>query len=100
MQELHDMTTADNSGVITRKPDTTFEEMLTTIGDSLRHRACSDDEQSGEDREDYEEDTELGKLSGDSETCWLMGTISKTVERRMESFRQKQMRLDELTQPG
>jgi len=29
-----------------------------------------------------------------------MGTITKTVQRRMESCRQKQMRLDELTQPG
>ena len=29
-----------------------------------------------------------------------MGTISKTVQHYMESFRQKQMRLDELTQPG
>jgi hypothetical protein len=29
-----------------------------------------------------------------------MGTISKTVQHRMESFRQKQLRLDELTQPG
>jgi hypothetical protein len=28
-----------------------------------------------------------------------MGTISKTVQHRMESFRQKMMRLDELTQP-
>jgi hypothetical protein len=29
-----------------------------------------------------------------------MGTISKTVQHRKESFRQKQLRLDELTQPG
>jgi len=29
-----------------------------------------------------------------------MGTITKTVQQRMESFRQKQMKLDELTQPG
>jgi len=29
-----------------------------------------------------------------------MGTISKTVQQRMESFRQKQMKLAELTQPG
>jgi hypothetical protein len=28
-----------------------------------------------------------------------MGTISKMVQQRMESFRQKQMKLDELTQP-
>jgi len=29
-----------------------------------------------------------------------MGTISKTVQRRMERFWQKHMKLDELTQPG
>jgi len=29
-----------------------------------------------------------------------MGTIPKMVQHRMESFRQNQMRLDELTQPG
>jgi len=29
-----------------------------------------------------------------------MGTISKTVQQRMESFRQKQLKLDELAQPG
>jgi hypothetical protein len=30
----------------------------------------------------------------------MMGTISKTVQHHMDSFWQKQMRLDELTQPG
>ena len=29
-----------------------------------------------------------------------MGTISKSVQRRMERFRQKEMKLEELTQPG
>jgi hypothetical protein len=29
-----------------------------------------------------------------------MGTISKPVQHRMESFRQQQLTLDELTQPG
>jgi hypothetical protein len=29
-----------------------------------------------------------------------MGIITKTVQQRMESFRQKKMKLDELTQPG
>jgi hypothetical protein len=29
-----------------------------------------------------------------------MGTISKTAQHQMESFRLKQMRLDELTQPA
>jgi len=29
-----------------------------------------------------------------------MGTVSKPVQKRMERFRQKQMKLDELTKPG
>jgi len=31
---------------------------------------------------------------------WVKGTISKTVHQRMDSFRQKQMNLDELMQLG
>jgi len=74
--------------------------MLNAIRDSLSDLASSDDEHDGEDEEDDEEDTELGKLSDDDEPGWVMGTITKTVQHRMESFRQKQMRLDEFTQPG
>jgi hypothetical protein len=39
-------------------------------------------------------------LSEDDEPGWVMGTITKTVRQGMERFRQKQMKLDELTQPG
>jgi len=74
--------------------------MLNAIGDSLSNLASSDNKQDGEDEEDDEADTELGKLSDDDEPGWVMGTISKTVQHCMESFRQMQMRLDELTQPG
>jgi len=94
MQQLKDMTTA------TGKPETTFAAMLNAIGDSLSDLASSDDEQAGEGKEDDEEDTELGKLNDDDEPGWVMGTISKMVQHRMESFRQKQIKLDELTQPG
>ena len=71
--------------------------MLAAIGDSLRDLGSSDD---GDDGVDEDEQTELGKLSEDDEPGWVMGTISKTVQQRMESFRQKQMKLDELTQQG
>ena len=94
MKELKDMTTS------TGKPQTTIEQMLNGIGDTLSDRASSNNEEDGEHEEDDEEDTELGKLSDDDEPGWVMGTISKTVQHRMESFRQKQMRLDKLTQPG
>jgi hypothetical protein len=99
MQELKDMTTAESAGGTTRKPATTFEELMNTIGDSLSDLAPSDNQQDGEDKEDEEEDTELGKLS-DDEPGWVMGTISKNVQHRMESFLQKQMRLEKLAQPG
>jgi len=73
--------------------------MLKATRDNLSVPASCDNEEDGEDEED-EEDTELGKLSKDDEPGWVMGTISKTVQHRMENFWQKQMRLDELTQPG
>jgi len=50
------------------------------------------------EEEDHEE-TEQGKLSEDDEPGWVIGTITRTVQQRMERFRQKQMKLDELTQP-
>jgi hypothetical protein len=99
MQQLNDMTTAESAGMTTRKAKTMIEEMLNTIRDSLSDLATSDDKRDGEDEEDEEEDTELGKLS-DDEPGWVMDTISRKVPHRMESFRQKQMRLDELTQSG
>jgi len=74
--------------------------MLNAIGDSLSDLASSKDEEDREDEDDDEEDTWHGKLSEDDEPGWVMGTISKMVQHRMESFRQKQMRVDELTQPG
>jgi len=96
-QEQEDMTHAEIAGLTPREPEKTFEEMMAAIGDSLSDLASSDD---GEDGEDEDEETELGNLSEDDEPGWVMGTISKTVQQRMESFRQKQTKLDELTQPG
>jgi len=74
--------------------------VLNAIGDSLSNLASSEDEEDGEDEDDDEGDTELGKLSQDDEPGWVMGTMSKTVQHCMDSLRQRQMRLDELTQPG
>jgi len=73
--------------------------MLNAVRDSLSDLGSSDDEADGEDRDD-EEDIELGKLSEDDKCGWVMDTISKTLQLNMESFRQKQMRLEELTEPG
>jgi hypothetical protein len=70
------------------------------IGDSLSDPACSEDEEDGTDEDDDEDDIGHCKLREDDKPGWVMGTISKTVHHRMESIRQKQMRLDELMQPG
>jgi hypothetical protein len=84
----------------TTKPEITFEEMLNGIEDIQSDHASSEDEEDGEN-EDYDiEYTRHGKLSEDDEPGWVLGTMSPMVLHRMESFRQKQMRLDQLTQPG
>jgi len=91
------MTHAEIAGLTPSAPDKTCEEMMAPFGDRLSDLASSED---GEDGEDEDEETELGNLSEDDEPGWVMGTISKMVKQRMENFRQKQMKLDELTQPG
>ena len=93
------MSNVEKAALTTRKPEMTFEVMLNAIGDSLSDLASSDNEADPEDEED-DEDTEQGKLSKDDVPGWVMGTISKTVQHCMEMFWQKQMKLDQLTQPG
>jgi len=98
-QKQEDMSNVEKAGLTTREPEKTFEEMLNAIGHSLSDLASSDNEEDAEDEETVD-DTEQGKLSDDDEPGWVMGTISKTVQRRMERFWQKEMKLDKLTQPG
>jgi len=100
MQEQEDMRNVEMAQSTAKQPETTFEELLNAIGYSLSNLASSEDEADGEGKDDDEENTELGKLSKDDEPGWVMGTISKMVQHCMESFRQKQMRRDTLTQTG
>jgi len=79
------MKDAEKAELTYRESEKTFEEMLVAIGESLSHLASSDDGQDGEDEDD--EETEQGKLSDDDELSWVMGTITKTVQQRMERFR-------------
>ena len=95
-QEQEDMKSAECGGLTSREPGHTFEEMLDAIGGSLSDLASSNDEVDGKD----DQHTEQGKLNEDAEPGWVMGTITKTVQQRMERFRQKQITLEELTQPG
>jgi len=89
---------AEIAGLSNIEPYNTLEEMMIAIGDSLSDLASSDD---GEDVEhDDDDETEQAKLSDDDKSGWVMGTITKTVQQHMERFRQKEMKVDELTQPG
>jgi len=72
--------------------------MMVAVGHSLSDHASSDDGEDGEDEDD--EETEQGKQSEDYEPGRVMGTTSKTVQQHVERLRQKQMKHDELTQPG
>ena len=96
-QEKDDITLAEIAGLTSREPERTFEQMMVDIGDNLSDLASSDE---GEDGERNDEETQQGNLSEDDEPGWVMVTLTKTVQQRMQRFRQKQMKLDELTQPG
>jgi hypothetical protein len=89
---------AEIAGSTSREPEKTCEEMLVAIGDNLSDHVSSDDGEDGEEEDD--EETEQGNLSEDDEPGWVMGTITNTVQQRLERFRQELMTLDELTQPG
>ena len=39
-------------------------------------------------------------LTEDDKPGWVMGTITKMTQQRMERIRQKAMKVDELAQPG
>jgi len=92
------MTHAELAGLTSRKPEMMFEGMLVAIGDCRSDLASSEDGEDGED-EDYEQ-TEQGKLSENDEPGWVMGPMTKTLQQHIERFRQKQMKFNELTQPG
>lgn len=74
--------------------------MLNAIGDSLNHVASFNDGEDKEEEDHDEEDSEPTKLSDDAEVGCVMGTINDKVQHHLERFRRKQMRLDEVTQPG
>jgi hypothetical protein len=91
------MVHAKIAGLTSREPEQTFEEMMAAIGDSLSNLSSFEDVEDAEDKVEEREQVELSK---DDEPGWVMGRISKTVQNHMESFRQNQMKLDELTKPA
>jgi len=70
--------------------------MMVAIKHCQSDLASSDD---GGDGDDEDEETQQGKLSEDDEPGGVMGTITKTVQQRMDMFWQLQKKLDKLTQP-
>jgi len=99
-QEQNDIWWAEILGLTARKPERTFEVMLNAIGDSPNDLAISINGEDVEVTDNDEDDSELYRMSDDDQPRWVMGTITKSVLHWMESFQQKQMRIDQLTQPG
>jgi len=97
-RQQEDTRKAENVGLMNREAEMTFQELMVAIGDSLSDIPCSDDGKNGEDEDD--EETEQGRLSEDDKPRWMMGTIKKMVQQRMERLNQKLIKLEEWTQPG
>jgi hypothetical protein len=97
-QERNNMRDTEIAGLTSREPKKMLEEMLVAITDGLSDLATYHDGEDGEDECDVV--TDQGKLREDDKSGWEMGTITKTVQQRMQRFRPKQMTLDELTQLG
>jgi hypothetical protein len=92
------MTHAQIPELTSRESEKTLEEMLDIIGDWLSNLASSENAKDGEGEDN--EETERGTLSKDDEPGCVMVTITKTVQQRIESYRQKLVKVDNLTQPG
>jgi len=88
-QKQEDTRKAETVGLTNAHPEKTFQEMMVAIGDNLSDLASSDDGEDDDDEDD--EETEQGQLSEDAKPSWVMGTITKTVQQRLERFPQKQM---------
>jgi len=96
-QEQTDQRPAENAGLTTREPKKPFQEMMVAMGNGQSDRASSDDGEVGQDEADAQ--TKLGKRSEDDEPCWVLCALFSMVQQRMEKSRQKQMKLDKLTDP-
>jgi len=84
-QKQDDISNVEMAGLTTRKNEKTLDRMLNAIGDSLSDLARSNNEANTYDEQENE-DTEQGKLSEHDEPGWVMGTVSKMVQRRMQMF--------------
>jgi len=97
-RDHEDMKHAEIAGLTNREPANNFEKIMVAFGDSLSDLASSNDSEDGEDEND--EVTEQGKLSGDDAPGWVMCTITNMVQKCVERFRTKLMKLEKLNPPG
>jgi len=91
-QEHDDTRKAENAGLTNRESEIAFQGMMVAIRNWLSDLASSDDGEDGEDEDD--EVAQQGQLSEDDKHGCVAGTITKTVQQRMERIRLKQMMLD------
>ena len=84
----------------TKKAQKPFQEILNAIRDSLSDLETSNNEVDGDDKDYYEQDSDLGNLNEDEEPGWVMGTISKMLQQCLNIFQQKQIRPDKLMKLG
>lgn len=79
------MRIAAQAELTTRKSKKVFEEILNSIGDSLRDPASSNNGEEGEGGHENEENTELGMMTKDDQPRWVVGAIAITEQHRMDS---------------
>jgi hypothetical protein len=79
-QEQKEIGTHESGGLTSSESGQMFEKMLDAMGHSLSNLGSLDDEEDEEDAED----TVQGMLSKDDEPDSLMGSISKTVNQRID----------------
>jgi hypothetical protein len=72
--------------------------MRVAFANSVSDIVRSDDGDDGEQQD--VESPERGQLSEDDEPGWMLGTITKTVQQRMERFWQKHMKSNKSSHPG
>jgi len=63
LQEQEHFGNVEKEWSTTTETETTFEKMLNAVGDSLTDQSSSHDKENWEDKDDYAEDTDLGKVS-------------------------------------
>ena len=99
LQEQEHMANVENARSTTTKHETSFEDLPNAVGDSQSDQSSSHDEENWEDKDDYAEDTDHGKVNKDDRPGWVMRTITEMVQYRIESFRHKPFSLQNLTYP-